>query len=888
MKFVKIPLIVMTFLMIISGVSYGQIIDCDAIAESPNDTVRVLFSSAGPGEITKVPIYVTNKHGLSSFQMYLEFDSTLLKPVITAYDTTRDSLGNIKYITNFYDYLIAPRYLKTDTTLDDLTGETIIDTITYFQIVNEADYPPSDPSVYQRIKLLGLVDLSNIEINPIDSCFYPTIDSGNGIIMWIPFRIAADATINELSILDFYTEAIETRDTVFPYDVLRRDCLYSRYSNNCGDIDVRFTTLTGGVRVDTTTIVTPPVINSFSANPSTISSGGSSTLSWNVTDASLITINNGVGTFTAGVSSTTVSPTSTTTYILTASNSAGTVTASATVTIGTVTNNSPVVQNVTGSPFTINQGETIIFTVTATDADPSDIITLSATSIPANATFSQVVGSGSVTGNFSFTPDFTQSGVFAAAFRATDNRGGTSNTLTVVINVNEILKDRLFTTSAVGQKPVGGLFGNPAVYFPINLVTSQTVYGIQFDFLYDYYYFSVDSFIITGRTVDYVVYDNIGQTPGEIRVVTFGLANEPIVNIVDTTAILYAVMSIDSAAEWGNYPIIIENGYESVNPDPNFPSLDLEVSSGIIQVDRLGDPNLDQRIDVADLVSIVAHIINNFTFNPRQFDAADVIMNDTVNVYDLVGVINMIYDIPISPTPVQYFDADTAHIALDYPDLLAGGNEMLVVKSELPTDIAAVEMEINYDPEVVTLGVPKLGADANNLQIRYNDNNAGKLKVLIHFTNPFNTSQLIKEGNAILLDIPIIAKDDIISGDRKQLKISKALLSTSSASMVAVDGIDPDIPLPTNFSLSQNYPNPFNPTTRIDFSINANQMVQLDIYNILGQHVKNLIEGMMPAGTHTVEWNATNDAGQQVATGIYLYKLIVDQQTESKKMLLLK
>ncbi|MFQ5454333.1 MAG: FlgD immunoglobulin-like domain containing protein, partial [Candidatus Zixiibacteriota bacterium] len=571
----------------------------------------------------------------------------------------------------------------------------------------------------------------------------------------------------------------------------------------------------------------------------------------------------------------------------TATNTAGSVQQSTTVFIAG-TNNPPVIQSVSGNPFTINQGETVLFSVIATDADASDIITLRATSLPPNANFNTVTGTSSVTGNFSFTPDFTQTGSLAATFEADDGQGGIA-TMLVVINVIELENDRLFSTSALGQEPVGGLKGKGDVYLPINLITSQTVYGVQFDFFYNPSYFKVDSFVVTGRTADYVVYENIGQIPGEVRIVAFSLANEPIINIVDTTAIMYVVLSIDSLTAEGNYNFAFKNGWESVNPDPNYPSLALVTDSGIIQVDRLGDPNLDQHIDVADLVSIVAHIINNFTFNARQFDAADLIVNDTVNVFDLVGVINLIYGIPVTPAPPQYYDDLPATISLAYNDLPAGSNELMLVHSEIPTDIAAVELEINYDPASVTLGKPTLAEDASGLDIRYSDNDYGKLKVLLHFTNPFNSSQLIREGKANLINIPIIAEDAIISGDKEQLSITKALFATPSAAMVNVEGFNnSNNPLPVTFRLSQNYPNPFNPTTRIDFSIEKQEHVILNIYNILGQQVNSLIDENMPAGSYSIIWDATDDNGNKVATGIYLYKLQVDQKTKSKKMLFLK
>ncbi|RKX24653.1 MAG: hypothetical protein DRP45_07750 [Candidatus Zixiibacteriota bacterium] len=94
--------------------------------------------------------------------------------------------------------------------------------------------------------------------------------------------------------------------------------------------------------------------------------------------------------------------------------------------------------------------------------------------------------------------------------------------------------------------------------------------------------------------------------------------------------------------------------------------------------------------------------------------------------------------------------------------------------------------------------------------------------------------------------------------------------------------------LPNRFSLEQNYPNPFNSSTLIQFDIPQYCQVELSIYNLLGQRVRTLVEGQRPAGSHRVIWDGRNNGGLPVATGIYLYRLQVDDQIKTKKMLLLK
>ena len=95
-------------------------------------------------------------------------------------------------------------------------------------------------------------------------------------------------------------------------------------------------------------------------------------------------------------------------------------------------------------------------------------------------------------------------------------------------------------------------------------------------------------------------------------------------------------------------------------------------------------------------------------------------------------------------------------------------------------------------------------------------------------------------------------------------------------------------PLPTAFALAQNYPNPFNPTTTIRFDLPQATNVKLVIYNILGQQVITLVEGLRPAGYHEVVWNGRDADGHAVASGMYLYRLTTDAFVDSKKMVLLK
>jgi len=89
--------------------------------------------------------------------------------------------------------------------------------------------------------------------------------------------------------------------------------------------------------------------------------------------------------------------------------------------------------------------------------------------------------------------------------------------------------------------------------------------------------------------------------------------------------------------------------------------------------------------------------------------------------------------------------------------------------------------------------------------------------------------------------------------------------------------------------LHQNVPNPFNPTTSIAFENRVRSRVSLRVYDATGRRVRSLIENEnLAAGVHVVGWDGTNDRGEIVASGVYLYRLDGDEQTRTRKMLLLK
>ena len=94
--------------------------------------------------------------------------------------------------------------------------------------------------------------------------------------------------------------------------------------------------------------------------------------------------------------------------------------------------------------------------------------------------------------------------------------------------------------------------------------------------------------------------------------------------------------------------------------------------------------------------------------------------------------------------------------------------------------------------------------------------------------------------------------------------------------------------IPDAYSLQQNYPNPFNPTTQIRYGLKENTYVSINIYNLMGKHIRSYINTVQDAGYKTILWNATDASGQPVPAGMYIYSISAGDFRQTKKMILLK
>jgi hypothetical protein len=168
-----------------------------------------------------------------------------------------------------------------------------------------------------------------------------------------------------------------------------------------------------------------------------------------------------------------------------------------------------------------------------------------------------------------------------------------------------------------------------------------------------------------------------------------------------------------------------------------------------------------------------------------------------------------------------------------------------------------------------------------------------KGSLLNEFTNPVMVMSNT-DGNQVYVDLAVFGAEEVgintegevltlIFEGNTEININTAEVRNILNGPMAVNISGPEGLVPSEFALMQNYPNPFNPTTTINYALPAQAMVEISIYNALGERVAMLVNEIKEAGRHTVEFNASG-----YSSGIYFYQIKANDFVSVKKMILMK
>jgi hypothetical protein len=247
-------------------------------------------------------------------------------------------------------------------------------------------------------------------------------------------------------------------------------------------------------------------------------------------------------------------------------------------------------------------------------------------------------------------------------------------------------------------------------------------------------------------------------------------------------------------------------------------------------------------------------------------------------------MIRYLFDEPIYPArftqpdihyPGTFFWRDASEVGMgDFSQTYHGYMVLLFDKNTI-SQAEYTCMGLEQHPKSIKIGSQTAGADGNVSYIYL----PGGIRTLFSGLGVYYPDGTPTQRVGIIPDFEV---HPTIQGYRDEidevLEFAVEHLNTLLSTPVFAD----QSPTPFAFQLEQNYPNPFNLSTSIDYEIRQAGRVQISIFNAGGQRIRILVNQNQPAGRYSVLWNALDDTGRSVSSGVYVYKLQVFQQADQK------
>jgi phosphodiesterase/alkaline phosphatase D-like protein len=289
-------------------------------------------------------------------------------------------------------------------------------------------------------------------------------------------------------------------------------------------------------------------------------------------------------------------------------------------------------------------------------------------------------------------------------------------------------------------------------------------------------------------------------------------------------------------------------------------------------------------VDIWD-VAVVAAI---FGVAEEYDPAIDLSGNGEVDIWDVAEIAAVFGQSVSKPAgePAQPGINAAAEIAMQHELQEHGQVRMSAIISQV-SQLVGFQMTLRFDTEEYQfLGMEEgnfLDNTGGNALISHVDMEDGQIHVygILLGTHP----EELPSGEGALVSVIFQS----LGTGAQDIQVENIKLLDGGGLMNVLGNANVESPaVPDDYALLPNYPNPFNPTTTVRFSMPEAGKVKLVVFNILGQRVKTLIDGELEAGFHQLMWNATNNNGLKVASGVYLYRIEAGSFVKTRKMLLLK
>lgn len=526
----------------------------------------------------------------------------------------------------------------------------------------------------------------------------------------------------------------------------------------------------------------------------------------------------------------------------------------------------------------VSVGNQLVFQVRGQDKD-SDEVTVQPVNLPPKANFNPV------SGIFSWTPELADTGLWIISFQGVDPWGGECLRGT---RINVIPPATYSLSVEVKESLLGRV-----VEVPINLSNSAPVAGMELQVEFDPTLFTFVGLSRQGcRTENWEYFTYKQKSRGPTQVIRMvGIADFP--NQIPTPplppgwgALVYLGFRL-SADPYLNGLLLPLEFYSADFTDNTLstprgrfiPQEMIDYMDGGVWLNpentRVGDINQNGiAFEVADAVKLANYIMGRTTLSPQELINSDVNQDGRMGMLsDLVFLIRRIMEKGTAPSDDIMTQGELAVVKiLDEPPSSSHSPSTTWIRLESETAIGGAMMI--FKGENLKIQDLKLSPSAQNLDL-YTSAMENEYRVLVVSSE----AKPLPRNDSPLLSFEGEGWDSI-----------QIFLSDHAGELMKVEQQYERGFLPIKYALYQNYPNPFNPETSIKYFVGGDGAVHvsLKIYNVVGQLVKSLVDEDKLPGEYNQAWNGKNENNEEVASGVYFYKLKISDYVETRRMVLLR